>query len=175
MDLQGCRLGLEPFLPHLWSAAGRIGPHDHLSSCQVIRSPKTKCIPKSSANAVVVVVVVVSCVGRVSKEIPGSGSGSGTRWALVTVHRKAASWPSNILPSHRKYVCIRLFDIQKCIKAFSKLKGTDLLPTWLTGYNFSSLRRMAFGCFSMLTCFLCQCTYLKLTESSFPICLELGI
>ena len=102
-----------------------------------------------------------------------------TFWGIgtfhVTVHRKAASWPSNILPSHCKYVCIRLFDIQKCIKAFSKLKGTDLLPTWLTGYSFSSLRRMAFGCFSMLTCFLCQCTYLKLTESSFPICLELGI
>ena len=57
MDPQGCRLGLESFLSHLWAARGRNGTHDHLSSCQVIRSPKTKCIPKSSAKAVVVVSV----------------------------------------------------------------------------------------------------------------------
>ena len=84
-----------------------------------------------------------------------------TFWGIgtfhVTVHRNAASWPLNILPSHRKYVCIRLFDIQKCIKAFSKLKATTNIVD------------------QVLSCFLCQCTYLKLTESSFPICLELGI
>ena len=58
MDPQGCRLGLESFLSHLWAARGRSGTHDHLSSCQVFKSSKTKSIPNSSANAVVVVSVI---------------------------------------------------------------------------------------------------------------------
>ena len=57
MDLQGCRLGQESFLSHLWAARGRSGTHEHLSPCQVLRSPKTMCIPKSSSKAVVVVSV----------------------------------------------------------------------------------------------------------------------
>ena len=35
--------------------------------------------------------------GRVSKEIPGSGSGSGTRWALVLAHFQLHSFPGRLL------------------------------------------------------------------------------
>ena len=55
MELQGGSLG--PLVSQLWSAGGRSGNQDHLSSYQVLRSPKEKCIPKTSANAVVVVSV----------------------------------------------------------------------------------------------------------------------
>ena len=44
-------------MSQLWSARGRRGNHLHLISCQVFRLLKTKFIPKSSANAVVVVSV----------------------------------------------------------------------------------------------------------------------
>ena len=73
MELQVGRLGLEPLLSQLWSARGRSGNKDHLSSGQVLKSPKTKFIPKSSANAVVVV-SVAGLVTVVVKHWPSTKS-----------------------------------------------------------------------------------------------------
>ena len=79
MELQGGRLGLEPLLFQLWSARGRSENKDHLSLMRddlyfkFSDHQKTKFIPKSSANAVVVV-SVAGLVTVVVKHWPSTKS-----------------------------------------------------------------------------------------------------